>query len=825
MLRTVKNVCTIVMAVLIGCQLFAQNTSRVISSFDNDWKFKLGDVSKGEENGLNDKDWQSVDLPHDWDISQKISPTAAMGGQGGFYPAGIGWYRKHFDVPATFTNKKVSVVFEGVYMNATVWVNGKQVANQPYGYTTFTVDISKYIKQGANIIAVKVDNSQEKNSRWYSGSGIYRHVLFQVTDAIHIDPNGLFIYTPSANNNSASVKVETIVKNESDKSVEAILKTLFIDKEGHQVAAKESPVSLQANNESLISQEIVINNPKLWSPESPYRYKAISSVLVKNKTVDDVVTKVGVRELKWSSKGLTINGKIYKLNGGCIHHDNGILGAAAFDRAEERKIALLMQGGFNSIRTAHNPLSPELLNACDSMGMLVMDELLDCWTKGKNKFDYSLFINDWWQKDLDAFVKRDRNHASVIMWSTGNEIPGSMDPKIGGEWCDKLADRFRLNDPTRPVTQGLLGLPKNAQDSIVILKQRKALDIVGCNYNMGALIKDEQNFPERIVVGTESSPGDGPAVSMRRNIMKNDFVVGDHVWAAQDYLGEVGVGRWFYRNDSTQPTNPPRADRPGKNYVMHGNDRLYPWHGANPGDLDILGNRKPTSHFRNILWDKGEKIYMAVEQPKYLNGDTINVVGWGIYPVYLNWNYPADRIGKIYKVEVYAKADKVELYLNDKLIGEKPSQDAQGFKTIFDVNYIPGILKAVTYNKGIKADEFIIKTVGEPFSIRLTPDKTTINNDGQDLSFVQVEVLDMEENLQPNANMNIHFEIVGSGIIQALGNANLKSEDVYVGNDCKVYNGKALVVIKGNRHQAASTITIKASGQGLKEGKTIVQTK
>ncbi len=824
-MRIKKVVTMFVMSVLIGYQLFAQNSIRIISPFDNDWKFHLGDVSKGEEINQNENDWQQVDLPHDWDISQKISRTAPMGGQGGFYPAGIGWYRKHFNVPADWTDKKVSIVFEGVYMDATVWINGMQAANQPYGYTTFTVDISKYIKQGTNTIAVKVDNSHQKNSRWYTGSGIYRHVLFQVTDAVHIDPNGLFIFTTSANSDNALVKAETIVKNETDKTVDAILKTTFIDSDGKQVSEKSSPVSIKPNSETRVSQVVIINHPNLWSPESPMRYKAVSSILVNEKLKDDIITKVGVRQLVWTNKGLTINGKVYKLNGGCIHHDNGILGAAAFDRAEERKIALLQQGGFNSIRTAHNPPSPELLNACDSLGMLVMDELLDCWTKGKNKFDYSLFINDWWQKDLDAFVKRDRNHPCVIMWSTGNEIPGSMDPKVGGEWCDKLADRFRLNDPTRPVTQGLLGLPKNAQDSIVILKQRKALDIVGCNYNMGALIKDEQNFPQRIVVGTESSPGDGPAVSMRRNIMNNDFVVGDHVWAAQDYLGEVGVGRWFYRNDTTQPTNPPRADRPGKNFVMHGNDRLYPWHGANPGDLDILGNRKPTSHFRNILWDKGEKIYMAVEQPKYLNGDTINVVGWGIYPVYLNWNYPADRIGKIYQVEVYAKADKVELYLNDKLIGEKPSQDAQGFKTIFDVSYTPGILKAVSYNKGIKADEFIIKTVGEPYSIRLSPDKTTINNDGQDLSFVQVEVVDKEGNLQPNANMNIHFEINGSGIIQALGNANLKSEDVYMGNDCKVYNGKALIVIKGNRHKTASSIIVKASGEGLKKVETIIKVK
>ena len=807
------------LALLVGNSLFAQSWR-----IDNDWKFKLGDVSNGEETKLDDKDWQPVDLPHDWDISQKISPTAPMGGQGGFYPAGIGWYRKTLDVPAAWVNKKLTIVFEGVYENATVWINGNKVGYQPYGYTTFTVDISKYTKQGANIIAVKVDNSQEKNSRWYSGSGIYRHVWLRVTDAVHIDPNGLFIYTVSADKDKALVKVETKVKNETGKAVNAIVKTAFIDTDEKQVAEKESPMSIKANEETLVAQDIPIDNPALWSPENPNRYKAVSSILIDKKVVDKIDTKIGIRDLKWSNKGLTINGKVYKLNGGCVHHDNGILGAAAFDRAEERKILLLKQAGFNSIRTAHNPPSPFLLNACDSLGMLVMDELLDCWTKGKNKFDYSIYFKDWWQKDLDVFVQRDRNHPSVIIWSTGNEIPGQLDSAIGGEWCFKLADRFRLDDPTRPVTQGMNYSPKTVAQDSVAQKQRRALDMVGCNYTMGSLIKDEKNFPERVVVGTESYPYDGAAVSMHRDIMANDFVVGDHVWAAQDYLGEVGVGRWFYQSDPTEPLDKPRADKPGKNWVFHGNDKLFPWHGANPGDLDILGNRKPSSHFRNIVWDEGEKIYMAVQQPKYLNGDTIHVVSWGKYPVYLNWNYPADRIGKVYQVEVYAKADNVKLYLNDKLVGEKPCQESQGFKAIFDVPYSPGTLKAIATNNGNKVGEFEIKTVGEPYIIRLTPDRTKIKNDGQDLSFVQIEVVDKDGNLQPNADMNIHLDIKGSGIIQALGNANLKSDDVYVGNDCKVYQGRALVVIKGNRHEASSAITLKASGNGLKDGKTLIIT-
>jgi beta-galactosidase len=783
---------------IVNCM--AQQT-RSVSSFDDDWVFHLGDVSNGQSDDFKGK---KVTLPHDWDIESKINAANPTGGGGGFFPGGIGWYRKTFDIPVGMADRKISLEFEGVYMNADVWVNGTHVVNQPYGYTSFIADITKLLKTGKNTIDVKVDNSQQRNSRWYSGSGIYRHVWLVITPQVHIAPYGVFFYTQHANSTKADVSIKTSVANEGNAGTQVTVQSKLVAPDGRETPAADQTFTVNPDNKQEVTQQVTLNRPTLWTPEIPLLYKLVSRVVIGGKVTDEITTKVGVRELAWSAKGgFTINGRVYKLNGGCIHHDNGVLGAAAFDRAEIRKVQLLKTAGFNELRTAHNPPSPELLHACDSLGMLVLDEAFDCWSKGKNAKDYSLYFKDWWQKDLDAMVFRDRSHPSVIMWSIGNEIPGSMDPEIGGVYGKQLADRVRQDDPTRPVTQALLGLPKTASDSTVITQQRNALDIVGCNYNMEAMVKDEANNPQRVLIGTESMP-DNPT-NMLDFVANNTFVVGDNVWTAMDYLGESGIGRSFYEGDPTEP-----VDTAGKPIWM-ANDKLYPWHGGVSGDLDILGFSKPTAHYRNIAWGRGEKLYMGVRQPDEMNDHKLIQTGWNIYPVWESWTYPGME-NKFMDVEVYTRYPKVQLYLNDQLVAEKDVTIKDKFKVTFQVPYTAGVLKAVGVADGKPAETVTLATADKAVALRLTPDKKTIKADGQDLSYITVEAVDKNGNLQPNANQQVVFNLQGFGLIQGLGNANLKSEEPYTGTQCHLYHGRALIVIRSIKDPGAVVLNAQAAG-------------
>ena len=523
-----------------------------------------------------------------------------------------------------------------------------------------------------------------------------------------------------------------------------------------------------------------------------------------------------MRELAWSAaKGMTINGKTYKLSGGCIHHDNGVLGSCAFDRAEERKIQLLKAAGFNAIRTAHNPPSPSLLDACDRLGMLVMDEAFDCWAKGKNHMDYSVVFKDWWERDLTSMVERDRNHPCVVLWSLGNEIPAIYDD-MGGEYGPKMAALVHSLDRTRPVTNGILGWPVDAKKPSPNDGNRQmnadanwnSLDVVGTNYNIGRHVAQHAQFPNRIIVSTESSPPVGKAY----DVADNTFAIGDFVWSGQDYLGESGVGRSFYEGDATEPLSKPKDPTDTKPHpVMHGDDRLYPWHGANSGDLDLLGNTKPAGHLRNIVWNMGEKLYLAVRQPD--DDKKLIVVGWGWFPTWENWTWPG-REGKPMTVEVYSRHEMVRLYLNNQLVGEKPTTRGQNFAASFTLPYQPGTLKAVGLDNGKEVDGAMLETVGEPVAIRLTPDRAAIKADGQDLSFVQVEVVDKAGHLQPNAGQNITFSLSGPGTIAGLGNALLKGDEPYQGSQCHVYHGRALIVVRSSGKAGECSLNAQSAGLG-----------
>jgi beta-galactosidase len=760
--------------------------------FDYDWKFYLGDAPTASTKKFNDADWRNLNLPHDWSIEGKVDPKNPMGGAGGYFPAGIGWYRKTFNVPSEWKGKRVSIYFGGVYMNSEVFINGKSLGVHPYGYTAFSYDLTPYLDfDNKNVLSVRVDNSQQINCRWYSGSGIYRHVWMNVTDPIHIANWGVVITTPEVSSEKATVQIKTVLKNETGSPQSIILKTRFWDANSNDAGDNQISVELSASSDKEINQTISVSKPMLWTPETPHLYQAQVQIIQGNDVIDETKTTFGIRSIKFTiEKGFQLNEKTEKINGGCVHHDNGCLGAAAFDRAEERRVELLKAAGFNAVRTSHNPPSEEFLNACDRLGMMVVDEAFDGWKEPKNKYDYSLYFDDWWQRDLESMVLRDRNHPSIIMWSIGNEIIERKKTEAI-EITKMLVGCIHKIDSTRPVTSAMTTWDKEWEifDSLFAVQ-----DIGGYNYQIHRAAFDHKRVPSRIIVQTESYPRD--AFSNWKMVQNNDYIIGDFVWTALDYLGESGIGRWYY---------------PGETKGEHWEADLYPWHGAYCGDIDLTGWRKPISHYRNMLYNNDEKLYMAVREPNPDSGKITQTI-WSVWPTWESWTWPGYE-GKDIQVEVYSKYPKVRLYLNKKLIGEQATTEEQQFKATFTVPYEPGMLSASGVIDNKELETTTLQTSGEAAKIKLKPDRIKISADGQDLSFITIEVTDKDGNLLPNAQDQLHFNISGPGVIAGADNANLKDVDQYVGTTRKAWNGRALVVIRSTN--ADGDIKLNVSSPGL----------
>jgi len=769
--------------------------------FDYDWKFYLGDATTASTKDFNDANWRNLDLPHDWSIEGKVDSKNPMGGAGGYFPAGIGWYRKKINVPSAWKGKHVSIYFEGVYMNSEVFINGKSLGVYPYGYTSFSYDIAPYLDfNEENVLSVRVDNSQQINCRWYSGSGIYRHVWMIVTDPIHIANWGVGIITSEVSPDKATVKIKILIKNETDFAQSMILKCKLLNGNANNVGDAQIDVKLLAKSEKEIDQVITVSNPLLWTPETPHLYQAQIQILQDNKIIDDTKTTFGIRSIKFTTeKGFQLNGKTVKINGGCVHHDNGCLGAAVFDRAEERRVELLKAAGFNAIRTSHNPPSEEFLNACDRLGMMVIDEAFDGWKEQKNKYDYAMYFNDWWQRDLESMILRDRNHPSIICWSTGNEIIERKKPEAV-ETAKMLANCIHKIDPTRPVTSAMTTWDNDWE---IFDPLFAAHDIGGYNYQLHRAASDHERVPSRIIVQTESYPRD--AFSNWKMVQSNNYIIGDFVWTALDYLGESGIGRWYY---------------PGETPGEHWEGDFFPWHGAYCGDIDLTGWRKPISHYRSMLYNNKEKLYMAVREPNPESGKIKETI-WSVWPTWESWTWPGYE-GKDIQVEVYSKYPKVRLYHNNKLIGEQATTEEQQFKATFIVPYEPGLLSAVGVMDNQEIETTILKTSGKAAKINLIPDRTKIFADGQDLSFITIEVTDKDGLLQPNAQNQLHFNIDGPGVIAGVDNADLKDLEKYVGNTRKAWHGRALVVIRSTKN--AGDIKLTVSSPGLTDAITTIVT-
>lgn len=770
---------------------FAQNGTEGKQLFDYDWKFFSGDAAEAKANNFNDESWRKLDLPHDWSIEGKIHPKNPTGGGGGYFPAGIGWYRKTFQVPEDWKAKKTAIYFEGVYMNAEVFINGKSLGVYPYGYSSFSYDLTAYLNFGKeNVIAVRVDNSQQMNSRWYSGSGIYRHVWMMVTDPVHVAHWGVAVSTPVVTEKNATILVKAKVKNETSSAQRVVVKTILWNKSSENAGNGQVKIELAANSEKEITQTIQVSNPMLWTPETPHLYQAQVQVIKDKKVFHDTKTDFGIRSIKFTvENGFQLNGKTVKINGGCVHHDNGCLGAAAFDRAEERKVELLKAGGFNAVRTSHNPPSEAFLNACDRLGLLVIDESFDCWRTGKNSNDYAKYFDAWWEKDLETMILRDRNHPSIIMWSTGNEIIERKKTEAI-ETARMLANAIKKIDTSRPVTSAMTTWDKDWEIFDSLMAEH---DVCGYNYQLHRAPSDHQRVPSRIIVQTESYPRD--AFANWKLVQENNYIIGDFVWTSIDYLGESGIGRWYYSGDT-----------PGE----HWENDFFPNHGAYCGDIDLIGWRKPISHYRSMLYNNNEKLYMAVREPAP-GPLEIKTTLWSVWPTWESWTWPGFD-GKAIPVEVYSKYPKVRLYLNDKFIGEKNTTAEQEFKATFLVPYAAGVLKAVGIENDKEVESTLLQTAGDAAKMILTADRKEILANGQDLSFITVEITDKNGIFQPNAANGLHFKIEGPGIIAGVDNADLKDWEQYTGNTRKAWKGRALVVIKSTQQAGEIKLTVTAPG-------------
>lgn len=741
------------------------------SLFDSGWTF------------TRDGKTVSIDLPHDWDIYEAPDPaTGATGTGGGWYPGGKGEYRKMFVTPK---GELVKLHFEGVYQKAEIFVNGQKAGQHAYGYTPFTVDITPFLKEMEgkkyNQVVVKVDNSEQPNCRWYSGSGIYRHVWLQTMPALHIAENGVFVNTQEISTDRAIVKVEVTVANESDRDRNATV----------GVGSGMLMVNVPAHQTKTATTTFTVRNPRLWSPDDPYLYETKVELKEAGTTIDQQQVSYGIRSFSFDAeKGFLLNGQKVLINGACLHHDDGILGAMAFDAAEIRKVRQMKEAGFNLIRTSHNPTTRAFLDACDSLGMLVIGEAFDGWRTAKNPYDYSTLIDSCYRDDIHAMVGRDRNHPSIICWSLGNEVIERKDIRV--ITTARLLKQAVLEmDDTRPVTEALCSWDSDWE---IYDPHFEVLDIGGYNYMIHKHASDHQRDPKRVMWQTESYPRD--AFRSWALVHNFPYIVGDIVWTGLDYLGESGIGRYYYE-----------GERPGEHYVDGGQPD---WHGAYCGDVDITGWRKPISHYREILWSltagspDEENVYLAVKEPDGYRGK-IHLTAWSVWPTWESWNWSGWE-GKPIEVEVYTKAPEVKLYLNDKLIGTKAVSRDTEFKAVFTVPYESGILRAEADDKSAT-----LATAGEPAALRLTPDRHIITADGQDLAFITVEVIDLEGRVCPDAAIPCEAVVKGQGQLIAFASADLKDHEPTTSPRVTTWKGRALLVVRSTGKKGRIQINIKSS--------------
>ncbi len=765
--------------------------------FDQGWRFHLGEVAAAEKPGTADDGWRLLDVPHDFSIEGPPGADPATmegpfdrkspgGTSAGALNGGIGWYRKTFEHPAGGGSKRVGVCFDGVYMDCEVWLNGISLGKQPYGYSGFQFDLTESLKPAGNVLAVRV-NVEQPCSRWYSGAGIYRHVRLVITEPVHVAPWGTYVTTPEVLDTAATVGVRTEVCNDGADEVKASLTTAILDADGKRVVEQQTQETLAAGTRHEFNQSLKVSNPQRWSTENPSIYQVVSEVRVGGRVVDRLATPLGIRTIAFTAdNGFLLNGKRVQIKGVNQHHDLGCLGAAVHRRGIERQLEILKAMGCNAIRTSHNPPAPELLDLCDRMGLLVMDEIFDEWIIPKSgiKFGYKRFFDEWSERDLVGMIRRDRNHPCVILWSIGNEIKEQAAPQ-GGAMARRLVDICHREDPTRPVTSGV-----NKMNQAISNGFAPALDVVGMNYftdeyqrQRGKVLVASETasaLSSRGEYGLEIKPDGKVNINMRPNnqcvsydldrpnwgltaeasllaVKSAPWVAGEFVWTGFDYLGEPTPYGWPSRSS----------------YF---------------GIIDLAGFPKDRYYLYQSQWTDKPVVHLLP-----------------------HWNWPGFE-GREIPVWCFTNADSVELFLNGKSLGGRDFKDGKSLHLEWMVPYEAGVLKAVGKKNGqsIMAE---VRTAGEPAKLVVLPDRQRIAADGQDLSYVEVRVVDKDGNLCPNADNLIGFELAGPAVIAGVDNGDPTNHEPFQATRHKAFHGLCLAVIRSTR--TPGEIRLSATTPGL----------
>ena len=794
-----------VIFLFLNLDTYAENL-RLRIDFTEGWKFYLGDQGSAGDPGFVDSSWRSLNLPHDWSIEGEFNKENPTRINGGALPAGIGWYRKNFMLEETWKEKQVYIDFDGVYRNSEVWINGHYLGKRPFGYSSFRYDLTPFLNFGnlPNLLSVRVDNSLQPNSRWYTGSGIYRNVWLVATSKVHVDHWGTFVTTPEISEEKAIVMLNVNILNKSHRNLKVQVHTDLLDHHGKIMATAKGD---QFTSDSLISlkQQFQVKSPELWSVSNPVLYKTVTKVYCNGKLADTYETPFGIRYFNFdAAKGFFLNGKHLKILGVNNHHDLGALGAAVNITAMERQLRILKEMGCNAIRMSHNPPAPELLDLCDRMGFIVIDEAFDCWAIKKMEFDYHLDWQKWHSADLSDMVLRDRNHPSVFIWSIGNEIPEQFKP-AGTTIGKELAEIVKRLDTTRPVTCGL-----TEQDPAKnYIYQSKALDLISFNYKQLQYLDFPKNYPGEKLLAAENISAfatrghyDMPSDSIRfwpryynepfkgnpdftasaydnvhaywgstheetwKIVKNNDFISGTFIWSGFDFLGEPDPYKWPARSS------------------------YY-------GIIDLAGFPKDIYYFYQSEWTSKPVLHL--------------------FP---HWNWKEGQLIDVWAY--YNNADEVELFLNGVSQGIR-SKTADQFHTMWRIKYRPGTIRAISRKDGKMVFEKEMHTAGKATRIELTADRTHLKPDGKDLSFITVKVIDEAGNMIPDANNLIRFEVSGNGFITGVDNGCQTSMESFKANFRKAFNGMCLLIVQSKKTNGK--IVVKATSDGLSDAELSLYTK
>lgn len=804
--------------------------------FNQNWIFTIGSGSSLDALAGGNNTAKQVTLPHDASIGRERNPEEPNGSGNGFFREESYVYTKTFSMNADDKDKNVYLEFEGVYQNAFVYVNNSFAGKCPYGYSNFYVDITKYLNYNEpNALKVVVKNGVP-SGRWYTGGGIYRDVNLMIAGRLHLVPDSVQLAAIEVEDDQAIIRAKSTIAYTGIGIREITLCTELMDAEGNVVAADEMSVTVEEHSEQEYQQKMYVPNPNRWDAENPYLYTYRTYIKENDSVIDEETRTFGIRKLQLDTKhGLRVNGKVVKLRGGCIHHDNGIIGTAEFTHSAEARVKKLKETGFNAIRSAHYPMSRKLLEACDKYGMYVMDEYSDVWVSTKVEFDYSTQMTEWWEHDIENLVKKDYNHPCVIMYSIGNEIPEAGN-KFDVQWGKKLADKLRSLDDTRYTTNSLNLLLAIMNDLPKLMAQNAAaqaaantekdqpqeinsmmnnlgammaqfmasdfaaekvkeacaqVDITGYNYAAARYEIDGKLFPNRILVGSETNPPD-----LDKNwelVEKLPYVIGDFDWTAWDYIGETGIGKINYTDQQSV-----------------GFYALYPCKIAYCGDINILGNRRPISYWRELIWGLRKAPYIAVQLPQHY-GEPQSTTQWSMSDAVRSWNWNGYE-GKPVKVEVYAAADEVELLINGQSVERKKVGETKKYITIFDTTYHAGKVEVIAYSDGKECGRDEILTASDEVVIAAKADRTQIPADGSDIAYIDICMQDASGILNPNADKAVSISLDGPGEIMGYGSADPESEENYYDTVAKAYEGKLRAAVRGTGETGKIVVTLSADG-------------